>query len=79
MLLWHVLSTYYLRHHSGYRYNEGMRNYFEAGHCGPAHVVDVFNMTHALVRSRDLGRRCASEQLLRQAGHVHVQCVRKEA
>ena len=46
-----------LGHHPGYRYNEGMRNYFEAGHCGPAHVVDVFNMTHALVRSYDLGRR----------------------
>ena len=42
-----------LGHHSGYRYNEGMRNYFEAGHCGQAHVVDVFNMTHALVRSYD--------------------------
>ena len=34
-----------------------MRDYFEAGHCGPAHVVDVFNMTHALVENYDLGRQ----------------------
>lgn len=27
----------------------GMRDFFEAGHCGDVHVVDVFNMTHALV------------------------------
>lgn len=26
-----------------------MRNFFVAGHCGPTHVVDVFNMTHTLV------------------------------
>ena len=31
------------------RYNVGMRDFFEAGHCGGVHVVDVFNMTHALV------------------------------
>ena len=31
------------------RYNVGMRGFFEAGHCGDVHVVDVFNMTHALV------------------------------
>ena len=29
-----------------------MRAYFEAGHCGPAHVVDVYNMTDALVFNR---------------------------
>lgn len=26
-----------------------MRDFFVAGHCGPTHVVDVFNMTHTLV------------------------------
>ena len=31
------------------RYNVGMRDFFEARHCGDVHVVDVFNMTHALV------------------------------
>jgi len=36
------------------RFNLGMRAFFEAGHCGPGHVVDVFNMTHALVT--ELGR-----------------------
>ena len=33
-------------------FNIGMRAYFEAGHCGPAHVVDVYNMTDALVFNR---------------------------
>ncbi len=33
-------------------FNVGMRNFFEAGHCGPSHVVDVFNMTDALVFNR---------------------------
>lgn len=33
-------------------FNVGMRAYFEAGHCGPAHVVDVYNMTDALVFNR---------------------------
>ena len=31
------------------RYNVGMREFFEARHCGDVHVLDVFNMTHALV------------------------------
>ena len=31
------------------RYNVGMRAFFEGGHCGDVHVVDVFNMTHVLV------------------------------
>ena len=31
------------------QFNVGMREWFEAGHCGPSHVVDVFNMTDALV------------------------------
>ena len=26
--------------------------WFEAGHCGPGNVVDVFNMTHSLVTER---------------------------
>ena len=26
-------------------FNVGMREWFEAGHCGLSHVVDVFNMT----------------------------------
>ena len=30
-------------------FNAGMRTWFEAGHCGPAHVVDVYNMTNTLV------------------------------
>ena len=30
-------------------FNVGMRNFFTAGNCGPSHVVDVFNMTDALV------------------------------
>ena len=33
-------------------FNAGMRTWFEAGHCGPAHVVDVYNMTKALVTTR---------------------------
>ena len=28
-------------------FNVGMRQWFEAGHCGVTHVVDVFNMTGA--------------------------------
>ena len=37
-----------------------MRTFFEAGHCGPAHVVDVFNMTHELVTSGpELAREAA--------------------
>ena len=35
-------------------FNIGMREYFEAGHCGPGHVVDVFNMTDALVSNEDV-------------------------
>ena len=35
-----------------HNYNMGMRAWFEAGNCGPAHVVDVYNMTHALVATR---------------------------
>ncbi len=35
-------------------FNVGMREYFEAGHCGPGHVVDVFNMTDALVSNEDM-------------------------
>ena len=33
-------------------FNVGMREWFEAGHCGPGKVVDVFNMTHSLVTER---------------------------
>ena len=39
-------------HASLHNYNLGMRDWFEEGHCGPAHVVDVYNMTHALVTTR---------------------------
>ena len=35
-------------------FNVGMREYFEAGRCGPGHVVDVFNMTDALVSNEDM-------------------------
>ena len=28
-------------------FNVGMREWFEAGHCGLTHVVDVYNMTGA--------------------------------
>ena len=30
-------------------FNVGMRKWFEAGHCGRSHVVDVYNMSEALV------------------------------
>ena len=30
-------------------FNVGMREWFEAGHCGLSHVVDVFNMTGAAI------------------------------
>ncbi|KAK9833262.1 hypothetical protein WJX81_000764 [Elliptochloris bilobata] len=45
----HVKPTFGEDHTTIHRYNVGMREFFEAGRCGNVHVVDMFNMTNALV------------------------------
>lgn len=42
------------------RFDQGMRDFFESGSCGPAHVVDVFNMTDALVEHEQLAAEAPS-------------------
>ncbi len=41
-----------------HQFSVGMRRFFEAGHCGAAHVVDVFNMTNILVRNAHFALAC---------------------